>query len=60
MDTSDAQWVVQTLLESNTLQDFDIAHVTVNRDVLELLAEKLKAQGGIPKRWNRARNGVEL
>ena len=54
IESSDAPWIVDTLLASPSFKDFDFRFVTIDREVLELLQRRLRAEGGVKKRWNAA------
>ena len=40
------------MLASPSFKDFDFRFVTIDREVLELLQRRLRAEGGIKKRRN--------
>lgn len=60
IDSSDAPFIVDTLLASPSFKDFDFRFVTIDREVLELLQRRLRAEGGIKKRYAAAIDGREL
>jgi hypothetical protein len=60
INSSDAPFIVDTLLASPSFRDFDFRFVTIDREVLELLQRRMRAEGGIKKRYAAAVDGREL